>query len=68
MAIDLSKYENEIAKTLASIVTIDNEQVVKMNLDWLNQQLEAGRMPIAVAIVLGDLQLLFEEIQANLGS
>ena len=37
-------------------------EVIQMNVDYLNQQLKVGKMPIATAIVLGDLLLIYEAI------
>jgi hypothetical protein len=37
-------------------------KVIQMNIDYLSQQLQVGKMPIATAIVLGDLLLMYEAI------
>lgn len=64
--IDLAPFEDDMTDSLVIIANMENLVAVQKNIDWITQQRDEGKVPIAAALVLGDLLELFEAVAAKL--
>lgn len=64
--IDLAPFEDSVTDSLVAISGISDPAVVQMNIDWVTEQLNAPKVPIAAGLWLGELLDLLVGIASRL--